>query len=254
MDTKKTPQQNIKCNFKLYNSLDSTNSLVLSDSKNFDHKDVIIAAEQTAGRGRFARKWVSSNKENLYMTIVLKHLDATIANYPLSTITHYTAVALLKTLKIYSPSFFIKWPNDIIFNEKEKISGILCESSIKGNFIELIAVGVGVNLNMSIDEINSIDKPATSLNLVVGSNIDKIAFANLLVENFFSEYDTFVKKGFQSVQNFYSANCISLNKHITVQNNGNKVSGIALLIEDSGEMLIKSENSEILTLVAGDII
>ena len=104
----------------------------------------------------------------------------------------------------YSIQPQIKWPNDVLLNGK-KVCGILAESIIKGGKLKGIVLGIGVNLNASIDNLNEIDRPATSLNIELGKNINKKEFMQNLIDRFFANYDEFLQKGFVMIKDDYEA-------------------------------------------------
>lgn len=132
---------------EIHHSLESTNTLakqIASDGAN--EGTVIIAREQTAGRGRLGRSFYSPSKTGIYMSVILKprqNVDCSLL------ITSGTAVALCRAIKkVYNLNAQIKWVNDIYLGGK-KICGILAEASInhQNNALNYIVLGVGVNLS-----------------------------------------------------------------------------------------------------------
>lgn len=113
-------------------------------------------------------------------------------------LTQYLAVCLCKQIEEMSPhpnprpsrgeGVSIKLPNDVLINGK-KVAGILAETVTRGNKSKGIVLGIGVNLNTSIENLSKIDSPATSLNLELGKKVNKQEFMQQLIERFFAGYD-----------------------------------------------------------------
>jgi BirA family biotin operon repressor/biotin-[acetyl-CoA-carboxylase] ligase len=126
-----------------FDSIDSTNlEAIRQAAAGAAEGLIVIAAEQAAGRGRAGRHWISTKGSGLYLSIVLR---PKLEPQFLSLITLMTAVAVYDSLtKEFNIAADIKWPNDILVNEK-KICGILAES-VETSFGLAIVVGVGINL------------------------------------------------------------------------------------------------------------
>ncbi|MBI5573103.1 MAG: biotin--[acetyl-CoA-carboxylase] ligase [Elusimicrobia bacterium] len=131
---------------------------------------IVVAERQTNGRGQFERDW-SSSKGGLYFSIILK---PRISPDKIPELTLKMAAAIIDALKIEKPKIFIKLPNDIMVSPKsevrspKKIAGILTESSITGNKIDWVVVGVGVNINNKIPK--ELKKIAVSLKEITKKN------------------------------------------------------------------------------------
>jgi len=154
-----------------FDTIDSTNSEAARRAKlGADEGLCIIAREQTAGRGRRGRLWVSNKDAGLYFSIVLRpKLDA--RHLPL--ITLMTGIAVYDTLEGFGLKPDIKWVNDILINDK-KICGILAETMDTPSGLAVI-VGIGVNLAPRDSE--ELSETATSINELV--NAQKIAISDV---------------------------------------------------------------------------
>ena len=231
---------------------ESTNSYAKADIDLFEDKTVITAKSQTSGRGRLTRSWVDLGEGNLFMSIVLKPSEN--FNEIYSNLTQYLSVCLCRVLETYGLNAQIKWPNDVLINGK-KIAGILSESvMLPGGKLKGIILGIGVNLNAKQSDIDSIpDKIATALNLETGKYTDLKDFTNKLLDEFFTHYDEFLKKGFELIKEDYiNRNCF-LNKEINVQVFNRIESGLAKEVDSNGGLvLLKDEKHTVLTI--GDIL
>ena len=119
---------------------------------------VVIAEEQTAGRGRFDRSWISPRGQNLSFSVMLR---PTAAQLPFMNMAATLAVyETLVDLTGLTPA--IKWPNDVRINGL-KASGILIETTMEGSDVSYAIVGIGLNVNFDPSEFPEIAPTATSI-------------------------------------------------------------------------------------------
>ena len=135
-----------RLNLHIYDEIDSTNDEAkrIEGIKDFN---IFIAEKQTKGRGRHGKKWSSPDTGNIYMTISTSQNTSQIS--PISLISGLICKKSIDKL-IRKPSIMLKWPNDILFNDK-KIGGILVETEINKENIKTI-IGIGINLNINKEE------------------------------------------------------------------------------------------------------
>ncbi len=143
-----------------FETLESTNAYALKNHFMLHDGDVIVALEQTAGRGRENRAW-HSPRGGLWFSIVFKPKNIKDLNF----YTKLASVSLLQVLKDLRIPAHLKWPNDVYYKRK-KLAGILTEGIFDGELPVVIVVGVGLNVNNEIpDELKSI---ATSIKEIKG--------------------------------------------------------------------------------------
>ena len=135
-----------RLNLHIYDEIDSTNDEAkrIEGIKDFH---IFISEKQTKGRGRHGKKWSSPNTGNIYMTISTNQNTSQIS--PISLISALICKKAIDKL-IRKSSIMLKWPNDILFNDK-KIGGILVETEINKENIKTI-IGIGINLNINKEE------------------------------------------------------------------------------------------------------
>ena len=144
-----------------FQSIDSTNKYALEKADTLENYSVICARTQSAGKGRKGRKWISTDGENLYFSLLIRNPAVEVTE--ISGIPQLMALSVYKTLlKAGILDCWIKWPNDVFVDDR-KICGILCESRFKGSKIDALVIGVGVNVNASKQSLSTIDIPATSV-------------------------------------------------------------------------------------------
>ena len=230
--------------------IDSTNRYAKSNIEKLKDRTIVQAARQTAGRGRLQRCWIDLGDDNLFLTFVLKPSQTFLEVY--SNLTQYLSVILCKILEKYDLQPQIKWPNDVLVDGK-KIAGILSETVMQGNAFKGLVLGIGVNINADEKELEKIDRPVTSLNLQTGKSIDLKEFKDMLVNDFFENYEIFLKEGFSYIKEYYINHASFLEKEICVQILNEKKSGMAKSITDKGELVLEKDNKD-LVLTIGDIL
>src|SRR5258708_6554233 len=171
-------------NILRFDSLDSTNTEAAKQAKlGADEGLCIVAGQQTAGRGRHGRTWVSERDSGLYFSIVLRP-KLELRFLPL--ITLMTGIAVYDALKEFGIMPDIKWVNDILVGDK-KISGILAET-VETTTGLAVVVGIGVNLT-SRNFPDEIAETATSIEAETGKHISSDEFAEVLTPYLSYFYD-----------------------------------------------------------------
>ena len=167
-------------NIKVFEELDSTNSYCKNNITSLNHFDVVFAKNQTKGRGRMSRSWLSS-LDSLTFSILLKdkysidHFD---------TISLLTGAAIHRALSKYiKDGLSIKWPNDIYY-KGQKLCGILLESVSYSDNIEGIIVGIGINVNNDGSLLSSLNNPSTSIYLITKQKYELIEVLNEVLNAF----------------------------------------------------------------------
>ena len=221
-----------------FDEIDSTNSYLLH-RKDFLDRILVIADFQTAGRGRFNRKWYSNPGENLMFSIGLKNVD--LADLPkLSFITSLSVQeAIEETLNL---QLKIKWPNDLISDNK-KVCGILIETQIQNIEKAKVVIGIGINVNQTNfpDEIK--DK-STSLKLLLKIEINREILLSKILDLYF-KYINIISSDFETIYQKYKSKCTGIGQKISVLFGDYIYTGILSNINRSGELELLTENSKI---------
>lgn len=172
----------------LFDSVESTNQVAKERiQSDFVDGEVILALEQTAGKGRLGREWTSAKGKAITMSIVLK--PAVEKPYLLTQLTAASLAAALSPLTECS----IKWPNDLLVNNK-KVAGILTETVYSGSTLEAIVIGIGINVNQdAVDFPESILTKASSLKMELGSPVDPNTLAASFLNSFENMYQKYVQ-------------------------------------------------------------
>lgn len=231
--------------------LDSTNRYACGRLRELADGDVIQAGIQTAGRGRWERKWISDVPGNLCLSLVLKPVG-TPAELPLASLSQLLALSVCRVLEGYAVPATLKWPNDIQVAGR-KLAGILAETVIEGREFLGLVLGIGVNLNLDATVLAALDQPATALNLELGRYISVLAFRDALLAEFFSQYDEFLTTRFALIRSEYRQRCNFLGRAITVRSPNECVQGIARDITAAGELELELPDGQRRNLVLGEI-
>lgn len=174
-------------------TVDSTQDYAKSHVGEFvpDRITCVTADEQTKGRGRFQRKWVSPRGVNLYATFYFRIPSHTLHLVSLAQLMTYSFASLLAREGL-EPK--IKWPNDVLLNRK-KVSGILCETVFHRDFVDIF-LGIGINVNMDASALSGIELPASSLKKETGRDWEIKGLLKKLYKQFEEDLNRFKKEGF----------------------------------------------------------
>lgn len=205
---------------KIFDTLPSTNDYC--EARDFDEDEVIIAREQTGGKGTKGRSF-SSPMGGVYLSLVRIN-PCKAANAFSIMIT--SCMAVVKTLESYGVSAGIKWANDVYVNEK-KICGILIKNVFEGDNVKKSVTGIGVNVNNEIPDY--LKNTAVNLKSIIGE-VDINEFYKRLIENLYKNY---------SIEEYRSLNLV-LNKKITVIENGETYEAVAADISDDGNLVLEN--------------
>lgn len=230
----------------------STNTYAIEQIGVLKDKTVLFTHNQTDGRGRYNRKWVNDDTNNLYVTFVFKPDD--IENYPFANLTQYLSLVLCEFLeKEFKLKPNIKWPNDILV-DGYKISGILAESYMENNKIKGIVLGLGLNVNLKAETIDLIDQKATSLSVLTNKNYEIEPILSGLCDKFFENYDLFVQKGFSHIKEGYEQRCNFIGKNIRIREVNGVKEYFAKAIADDGLLLVEDNFNKESKIITGDLL
>lgn len=237
-------------NLKYFSSLDSTNTKAKEIGIKSPEGTLILAEKQTQGKGRLGRNWVSPKGKGICMSLVLKpELSPT----KVSKMTIIGAAAVNKGLKDIGIESQIKWPNDIIVQDK-KVGGILTEMSCELNMIHYVIMGIGINVNLEKEDLGNelIDK-ATSLEIATGKKIDRKKLLASILNAFEKLYIPFRDEEDLSSSIYicreYSA---LIGRNVRIIKGDKESLGKAIDINDEGALVIDYGN-KIENIISGEV-
>ncbi len=233
----------------VFERLDSTNSTAKELARaGANDGTIVIAQTQNQGRGRFQRIW-ESPEGGVYLSLILR---PRIPTEKASLLPFVVALAVSNTIESYGTHASIKWPNDVLVNNK-KIAGVLLESEAKGHTINYVVVGIGINLNIDIEKLPSdIRFRSTSMISELGHPLDYYEFLTTFFKQFEIFYSHFIKQQFERIIDEWKTSTDTLGKKIRVQTSTEIIQGTALDIDQSGFLLLKTEKGDIRKILSGD--
>jgi len=263
-----------------FDTIDSTNTTAIKLAEDgAPEGTVIIAAEQTAGRGRRGKNWSSPSGDGLYMSLILR------PNKPFDQLWQLAFVASVAVAegihKAANLPAQIKWPNDILINER-KICGILIEtrtqpisqngplqdhscSEGRGRLrppprpplcptacLPVIA-GIGVNVNTEDFPKELADK-ATSIFLELGTRIEIPTVESALLNAFALRYEQYLREGFPTILKSWRLLDCTTNRRIKVETHEGTIEGTATGVDETGDLLVKQVDGSQTRISSGEVI
>lgn len=212
---------------------------------------VAVAGTQTAGRGRLNREWISP-EGGLWFSIVLRPKVRAAEVVQLVFVVGLAVAEVLR--KKYGVKVETKWPNDVLMNGK-KICGILIEMNTTGEKANYIVAGIGINANFDVTRVlpEQLREVTSSLENELGRKIRLEELFRAVLENLEKTYDLYNLKGFAPVLNEWKRYANFLGHKVEVTDKKEKITGIALDVDDDGALVLKSEDGRTKHVFVGDV-
>ncbi|MFH0868057.1 MAG: biotin--[acetyl-CoA-carboxylase] ligase [Candidatus Woesearchaeota archaeon] len=230
--------------FYYFKTLTSTNDKAKYLAKKGLDKIIVTANKQIKGRGRFNREW-ASGLGGLYMTLLLKEKDLDRAKY----LALIASLAVAKTIKKLGLDAQVKWPNDVLVNDK-KICGILAESIFGKEKYAL--VGIGVNVNQTKFD-KKISNTATSLKIESNKNYDLKKIINEITKQFNILYQYYKIKDYKKIISIWKKYSHTIGRKIKVKTLAGAYSGKAIGIDKECNLILRLDNRKLKKIVEGDV-
>lgn len=242
---------NLVKDIKHFFELSSTNHTAKELARGeIDNGTLIIAEKQISGKGRFDRKWISPSS-GIWFSLILK------PNLPpmeASKITQIAAASIYKTLLDFGVKVNIKWPNDIFLNGK-KLCGILTEMKCDMDRIHYLILGVGINVNLEINDIpNELKDIATSLKIELNKTFKRSDILAKFLNHFEILYNDFVlQKDISEALSICRENSNIINKKAKLITYNKEEIVTCLSLTDTGELLVKDSDGKEKIITSGEI-
>lgn len=231
-------------------SIDSTNLECKRIADVESEGTAVVGEEQLKGRGRLGRTWTSPLYKGIFVSIILKP-DIDMEEAP--KITSIGAAAVFLAFKGIEIECQVKWPNDIVINGK-KVCGILTEMSGEINRINYIVIGIGINVNLSTDDIpEDLKDKATSLLIEKGRIIDRRVLLSGVLNNFEILYDEFLRGDYSRTVSICRDNSSLIGKEVKIIKNGKEAIGKAIDVNKDGALIIEYKNGEKDKIISGEV-
>jgi len=206
---------------------------------------VIIADEQTVGRGRVRRIWLSP-RGNIALSIILYpsivYLPSLIMLASLAVVYSIESVTGLKAQ--------LKWPNDVLISGR-KVCGILIESNVRGGRVDYAIIGIGINVNLKLADFPEFLPVATSLSGELGREVPLIELIRCLLVEIERLY--LALPSGESIYQQWRDRLITLGRKVEVRWGKTMYAGVAESVARDGSLLLRRPDGSLTKIVAGDV-
>jgi len=236
---------------EFYESVGSTNNIAYElAEKDRPEGTAVIANEQTKGKGRLGRTWVSPEEKGIYLSCILR--PAIMLN-EVPKITLVAAVGVVKAIRKFAGiEALIKWPNDILVSDR-KVGGILTELKAEMDRVNFAVLGIGINVNTPK---KNLPKEGTSLKEESKSSTDfsRVELVKILLQSLEDEYVKFKENGFSVIRKELKSFSCTLGREVSVSSAANgSFKGKAVDIDENGTLIVELANGSRKTFVSGDV-
>ncbi|MFF2887559.1 biotin--[acetyl-CoA-carboxylase] ligase [Paenibacillus sp. NPDC057967] len=212
---------------------------------------LVLAEEQTGGRGRMGRGWVSPQGKGIWMSMVMRpHVPIHCA----PQLTLLTAVALCRSLRrLTQLPIGIKWPNDLLIHRK-KISGILLESAAEDERLKYIIAGIGISVNLSEgDYPEELLVKATSLRIEAGQPFNRRQIVTEFLQEWETLYDLFLQEGFSAIAALWESLSVSIGQKVRLVTPQGELEGTPVGLDESGAIRIERADGSLVTIFSAEM-
>jgi BirA family biotin operon repressor/biotin-[acetyl-CoA-carboxylase] ligase len=209
---------------------------------------VVVADEQTAGRGRLGRRWESPPGRNLYLSVALVPALAAAEAWRVGLAT---AVAVADACSTVAP-VALKWPNDVVAGDGRKLGGLLLETTVESRRLRGAVLGIGINVNWRRAEMPpELAETATSLADLSGASVDRDALLDRIVERLDAEIAS-VEAGTSPLER-YRARCATLGTIVEVETADGPLTGRATGLDATGALVVEDGHGRRHVITAGEV-
>ncbi len=207
---------------------------------------VVLAEQQTAGRGRLSRQWVSPPAGNIYVSIVLRPEPALV-----QVLAMLSPLAICRAIdEATGLQSNIKWPNDVLIGGR-KVAGVLIDAEFSDGEVEYALVGIGVNVNFDPSPYEELREIATSLALELGRDVSREEVLAALLSHLEGLYVA-ARRG-ESVYEPWRARLDMLGREVRVMFADRVEEGVAEDVDTDGRLLLRRADGSTLLVAAGDV-
>jgi BirA family transcriptional regulator, biotin operon repressor / biotin---[acetyl-CoA-carboxylase] ligase len=211
---------------------------------------IVIAEEQTAGKGRLDRKWLSPGRENLLFTILLRPPWGADNIFLLTMMLAISVIDEAKNLT--GIDMLIKWPNDLYIGKK-KLGGILTEFSMKDRVAEYVVIGLGLNVNWMPGENDGLKYPVTSILAETGKRIPRNELLIRLLKRFEATYQGVLSGETVDLYKRWNELSMVIGQDVEIISSDEVIKGRAMAIDRTGALILKNNQGQELTILSGDV-
>jgi BirA family biotin operon repressor/biotin-[acetyl-CoA-carboxylase] ligase len=206
---------------------------------------LIIADEQTAGRGRLHRSWLSPKGGLAFSVILRPNIDYLPFMIMISALAVSNGIQRVTGLKSQ-----IKWPNDVLIKEK-KVGGILIENDIRKNILRYTIIGIGMNVNLHVADYSEIAQSATSLSDEMGKDVSRLEILRQVLIDMERLYLS-LSHG-DLIQQQWKDRLVTLGQKVQVSLGDRVYYGLAESVTRDGSLLLRQNDGSTVRISVGDV-
>lgn len=215
------------------------------------HGTLVLAEEQTGGRGRQGRKWYSPKGKGIWMSLLLRpklHITAA------PQLTLLCAAAVCRAIRtVTGVEVGIKWPNDLLVNGR-KVCGILLESVGEDENIRYCIAGIGIDANVTREELpEELQEVATSLWLESGRKVDRPLLIGAVMEELEKLYKVYMNQGFEPIRQAWEELSVTSGRRIRVRTGRGELVGSAIGLDSHGGLIVKHDDGKQTIIFSGEV-
>ena len=215
-------------------------------------RTAVVSREQTAGRGRGGRSWQAATGSGVFCTLILR---PSVAAHRLSTLPLIAGVAVAEAIERMSGcAAWLKWPNDVwleVDDATAKVAGILMTSSLRGDGVDYVLVGIGINV---LGRAQELPPGATSIQEATGVTMNPDEVFQCLLERFADAYAAYVAADGRPSLSGWLARAALLGEVVSLEDAGRSLTGTFVGVDEDGGLLIEEPAHQIRKVVAGDLV
>ncbi len=224
---------------EIKSTMDRAKALAKTDAP---HVSAVIAENQTLGRGRLNRKWFSS-KGGLWFTLILKPKTPPVLSYIYNFAASLSLSLCLRQL--FDLDVRVKWPNDLLLNG-QKLAGLLSEMETRGDMVEFINIGIGMNVN---NHPKKYEPRAVSLKEVLGKNVSR----RRILENFLDEFENRVQTiDCKHIIDQWKIQTSTIGTRVRIETLTEVHEGLAVDVDETGALIIEDRTGQTQRIIYGD--
>ena len=232
-----------------YPSVGSTNDVakVLAAQK-APEGTLVIADEQTAGKGRLGRRWLAPAGTSLLLSLLFYPDLAPRQVMRLTALCALATVEGVRAVTGLTPR--LKWPNDILIRHK-KAGGILTEVGVTGERLDYAVVGLGLNVNIASSQMDELAATATSLSEALGREVPRVPLLRVILEGIEERYQR-LQAGW-SPHEEWAAHLVTLGQEVRVATPWGAEEGLAEAVDEDGALLLRRDDGSLARIATGDV-
>lgn len=231
--------------------IDSTNLLAKKlAAEGAPEGTLILAEDQTRGRGRMGRSWVSPEGKSLLFSLILR------PDLPPNEVFHFTILSAWATARTIASLLpltpQIKWPNDILVNGR-KAGGILIEFAAEQDRVSFVVIGIGLNVNFDPDDYAELTGTATSLAKELDQEVDRMALLVALLQELDAGYRLLKEQQFPAIWEEWRSLLMVLGRQVRIVSNEEVEEGLVEEVDENGALILRDLQDRQKKIYTGDI-